>query len=103
MINKKRYTEILTQLLNEHYAEIKRKSSVSKDRQKYIDGYLTAARALNVFDYEELKEVIDKIHLKTFGKTIKERKKSDLSEPSFNDGLLDIPTYIREGINLDEG
>jgi len=103
MINKKRYIEILTQLLNEHYAEVKRKSNGAKDSNQYIIGYLTAARALGVFDYEELKREIDKIHLKAFGKTIEDRKKSELSEPSSYDDLLDIPTFIREGINLDKG
>lgn len=103
MINKKRYIEILTQLLSDHYAEVKRKSNGAKDSKQYIIGYLTAARALSVFDYEELKVAIDMIHLKAFGKTIEESQKSELCETSSDDDLLDIPTFIREGINLDKG
>jgi hypothetical protein len=101
--DKERYIEILTQNLNEYYKEIKRKNSGSENRQKYIDGYLTAARALGAFDYKELKELIDKIHLQAFGKTIEERRQSKLSEPSSNNDILDIPTFIREGISLDKG
>ena len=100
--DKERYIEILTQNLNEYYKEIKRKNSGSEKRQKYIDGYLTAARALGVFDYEELKKIIDKIHFDAFGKTIEERQKSELSDPSSDSNLLDIPTFIRDGINLDK-
>jgi hypothetical protein len=102
MINKERYIEILTQNLNEYYKEIKRKNYGSENRPKYIDGYLTAARALGVFDYEELKKIIDKIHFDAFGKTIEERQKSELSDPSSDSNLLDIPTFIRDGINLDK-
>ncbi|OPY81946.1 MAG: hypothetical protein A4E71_03349 [Smithella sp. PtaU1.Bin162] len=101
MINKKRYKEVLSKLLNEHYEEIKKKHSGSKDRQQYINGYLTAARALGAFDYDELKEIIDNVHFNAFGKTIEERQKSELSSYSLDENILAIPTYIREGILLD--
>ena len=39
----------------------------AEDRQQYIDGYLKAARALKAFDYEELKEIIGKVHYEAFG------------------------------------
>jgi len=102
MINKQRYIEILTQVLNEHYDEIKRKDKGSKDRQQYIDGYLTAARALEAFDYEELKEIIDKIHFAAFGKTIEQSRRSELVISSSDDDSLNIPTFIRKGILLDQ-
>jgi hypothetical protein len=101
MINKDRYIGILAQILNEHYDEIKRKNTGSKDRQQYIDGYLTAARALNVFNYEELKDLIDKVHFEAFGKTIEERRKSELVKSGSDDDSLDIPTYIRKNIILE--
>lgn len=103
MINKQRYIDILAQVLNEHYDEIKRKDTSSKDRQQYIDGYLTAARALEVFDYEELKDIIDKIHFAAFGKTIEERHRTELVISASNDKSLEIPTFIRKGILLDNG
>ena len=103
MINKQRYIDILAQILNEHYDEIKRKDTESKDRQQYIDGYLTAARALEALDYEELKEIIDKIHFAAFGKTIEERHRTELVISSSNDNSLEIPTFIRKGILLDKG
>jgi hypothetical protein len=102
MINKKRYTEILSQLLNEHYNEIKKKDSPSNDRHQYIDGYLTAARALDVFDYDELKKIIDNIHFNTFGESIEERRKSALDKYSLDEKILAIPTFIRDGILLDK-
>ena len=103
MLNKKRYIEILSQFLNKHYDDIKRKSADAKESEQYITGYLTAARTLSVFDYKELKEIIDKIHFDAFGKTIEERHKSELSESSSGNDNLDVPTFIREGISLDKG
>ena len=100
MTNKERYLDILSHLLWEHYNEIKLKKHVSEDRKQYITGYMAAARALNVLDYEELKEIIDKMHFKTMGKTIEERRKSESGKSSLNDEFLEVPTYIREGISL---
>jgi len=102
MINKKRYVEILSQVLSENYKEIKRKGTGSKERQQYIDGYLTAARALDVFAHNELKEIIDQVHFAAFGQTIEEREQTELNRSSLGHKPLDIPTYIREGISLDE-
>ena len=102
MINKERYTKVLSQLLNDYYKEIKRTGSASKESKQYIDGYLTAARALNIFQYEELRDIIDKIHFKAFGKSIQERRLSESTEPSPDDEFLEIPTYIREGMSLDK-
>jgi hypothetical protein len=89
MINKDHYIEILSKVLNRHYDDIKQTGIESIERQQYIEGYLTAARALDAFDYKELKEVIDRIHFKAFGKTTDEKRRR-------------IPTYIRKGITLDE-
>ena len=102
MINKERYITVLSQLLNDYYKEIKRTSSASKESKQYIDGYLTAARALNIFQYEELKDIVEKIHLKAFGKSIHERRLSELTESSPDDEFLEIPTYIREGMSLNK-
>lgn len=101
MINKKRYMEVLTRILNEHYNDIKKKNATGlKERQQYIDGYLAAARALDVYSYDELKQIIDKIHFETFGKTIEERRKSEISANSSSNDSLKIPTFIRERISL---
>jgi len=102
MINRERYISVLSKLLNDHYKEIKRTGSASKESKQYIDGYLTAARALNIFQYEELKDIVEKIHLKAFGKSIQERRMSELSESSSDDEFLEIPTYIREGMSLNK-
>jgi len=41
--------------------------------RKSVSSILTAARTLGGFTYEELKEIIDEIHFKVFGKTLQER------------------------------
>lgn len=102
MIKRKRYIEKLMQLLNECYDEIKLKSDKTKDQQQYITGYLNAAMDLDAFTHDELKVIIDKVHFKAFGKTIEERKKLELSEPSSEYDLLAIPAYIRGGISLEK-
>jgi hypothetical protein len=100
MTNKERYLDILSHIVWEYCKEIKLNNSVSEERKQYIKGYMAAARALNVLDYEELKEIINKVHFKAFGKTIQERKKSKTSDSPLDDELLEIPTFIREGISL---
>ena len=102
MINKERYSSLLSKLLNDYYKEIKRAGSASKESKEYIDGYLTAARALNIFQYEELKDIVEKIHFKAFGKTIQERRLSELTESSSDNEFLKIPTYIREGMSINK-
>jgi hypothetical protein len=63
---------------------------------------MAAARVLNVLDYEELKEIINKVHFKAFGKTIKERKQSESSESFLHNEFMEILTSIREGISLNK-
>jgi len=43
-----------------------------------------------LLDYEELKEVIDKVHFKAFGKTIEERKQSESSESFLNKEFMEF-------------
>ena len=100
MTNKERYLDILSHIVWEHYNEIKLNNSVSEERKEYIKGYMAAARVLNVLDYEELKEIINKVHFKAFGKTIEERKESESSESFLNNEFMEILTFIREGISL---
>ena len=102
MINTERYISVLSQLLNAYYEKTKRTGSASKESKQYIDCYLTAARASDLFPYEELKDIVEKIHLKAFGKTIQERKMAELNESSPDNELLKIPTYIREGMSLNK-
>jgi hypothetical protein len=100
MTNKERYLDILSHIVWEYCNEIKLKNSVSEERKQYIKGYMAAARVLNVLDYEELKEIINKVHFKAFGKTIEERKQSESSESFLNNEFMEILTFIREGISL---
>ena len=100
MVNKERYLDILSHIVWEYCKEIKRNNSLSEERKQYITGYMAAARALNVFDYQELKEIIDKMHFKALGKTIEERRQSESSESSLNEEFMEVLKYIREGISL---
>jgi len=100
MINKERYLDILSHITWEYCKEIKLNNSVAEERKQYIKGYMAAARALNVFDYKELKEVIDKVHFNAFGKTIEERKQSESSESFLNKEFMEILTFLREEISL---
>ncbi len=100
MINKERYLDILSHIVWEYCKEIKLNNSVSEERKQYIKGYMAAARVLNIFDYEELKEVIDKVHFNAFGKTIEERKQSESNESFLNKEFMEILAFIRDGISL---
>ena len=85
------------QLLTELYNIIQETGNIPPDRQQYIDGYLTAIRALDVITHEELEEFIKKVHFDYFGMTIEERRANMKTRSGTPDDYLDIPTYIREG------
>jgi hypothetical protein len=57
---------------------------------------------LDVLDYDELKEIINKIHFDAFGKTIEERRQSESQAMSADDAEMAIPTFIRQGIVLED-
>ncbi len=100
MVNKERYLDILSHIVWEYCKEIKLNNSVAEERKQYIRGYIAAARVLNVLDYEELKEIINKVHFNAFGKTIEERKQSESSESFLNKEFMGFLTFIREEIFL---
>jgi len=102
MIKKKRYIEILAKNLDEYYDKLKLNNDSFKDHQQYINGYVNAAIDLGVFTLEELKPTINKVHFKAFGKTIEERRKSELSASSSDNDYFYIPAYIRQGILLNK-
>ncbi len=95
MANKERYKEVLTRILSDYYNDVKLKKSESKERQQFIDGYMIAARALDIFSFKELKVIVDEIHFKVFGKTIQERRLSEDNNTGQNSNFFNIPTYIR--------
>jgi len=74
MIKKDQYLEILQNLLNEHYNIMNATKKVFPERQQFIEGYITAAVALDVFDQKELTDFIEKLHFDVFGMTVSERQ-----------------------------
>ncbi|HQN57750.1 MAG TPA: hypothetical protein PLR24_10970 [Saprospiraceae bacterium] len=100
MINKKQYLDILQYILSEHYNIMHSTNKIMQDRQQFIDGYITAAMALDAFDRKELQTFMEKIHFEVFGMTIKERLRTKTFENGTADDFLAVPAYIRKGIEL---
>jgi hypothetical protein len=108
------YLNFLVQLLREHYKSIRETGSASSDSQQFINGYLTAARKLNVVYQKELNDYTERIHFEVFNMTIEERKKSvqikpdpsedepeNLVKPVLSgEDELDVPAYKRKGVKL---
>ena len=101
MINKSQYLELLQISLREHYDIMKTTNKIFPDRQNFIDGYLTAAYALEAFDPKELKKHIENLHLEIFGITVAERQKTISFEIGTADDYLEVPAYIRKGVGLE--
>ena len=101
MINKDRYLGILQDTLKEHYNIMKATNKIFPDRQQFIDGYITAALALNVIDREELTEFIEKLHFDAFGMPISERRRTRIFENGTDDDYLKVAAYIRKGVELE--
>lgn len=100
MINKNQYLEILQYTLSEHYNIMHSTNKILQDRQQFIDGYITAAMALDAFDQKELQDFMEKIHFEVFGMTIKERQQTRTFENGTADDFLAVPAYIRKGVAL---
>ncbi len=100
-MTKNSYLDLLGQLLREHYDIFKDTGIASPDRQHFIDGYLAAARALDVIDYDELKDYVEKVHYGIFNMTIDERRKKLKIKQDIPDDYIDIPAYKRQGIKLE--
>lgn len=100
MINKEQYMEILQHVLKEHYRVMNTTNKISQDRQQFIDGYITAAIALDAFNEQDLGEFIEKLHFEIFGMTIKERQQTRTFENGVADDFLAVPAYIRKGVNF---
>jgi hypothetical protein len=99
-MTKDAYLKFLGRLLREHYNSIKESGVTSSDSQQFINGYLTAARTLNVGYRKDLKDYIERIHFDIFHMTIDEREKVGNLQSEISEGELDIPTYKRKGIKL---
>jgi hypothetical protein len=126
MINKNNFFELLGDLLCEFYNDMKDSGIPSVEREQFINGYLTAARTLDVVFKKEMMDYIEKIHFEIFRMTVEERRKSlqvkpDQSEEepeisvepdlpgeeieisaksALSDDELEVPAYKRKGIKL---
>ena len=61
---------------------------------------MEAGRILGI-GFNELKAIIDEEHFKVFEMSIEERKKSFKETASFDEIYYDIPTWVREGKDLE--
>lgn len=117
-MNKERYFNLLSELLREYYNDIKDSGVSSPEHENFINGYLTAARTLNVVYQKEMNEFAEKIHFEVFQMTIGERRESLQDKPEMSEAetedetevpvtsesseedFLDIPAYKRKGVQL---
>lgn len=101
MINKDRYLGILQDTLKEHYNIMNITNKVFPERQQFIEGYITAAVALDVFDRKELTDFIEKLHFDVFGMTVSERQCTRTFINGTDDDYLKVAAYIKKGVKLD--
>ena len=101
MTKKDRYFEILKNLLNEHYNIMNTTNKVFPDRQQFIEGYITAAVALDVFDQKELTDFIENLHFDVFGMTVSERQRTRNFGNGTDDDYLKVAAYIKKGVELE--
>ena len=101
MIDKDRYFEILKHILSEHYNIMNATHKIVPERQQFIDGYITAAVALDALSQAELQEFIEKLHFEVFGMTIQERRKTMTFENGAEEDSLEVPAYIKKGVELE--
>ncbi|WP_319380073.1 hypothetical protein [Thiomicrorhabdus sp.] len=95
-MEKKNYLAHLRKLLEKQYVEVQQSSSRSLSKNERIEGYMEAGLASSLVTSKELKHIINEAHFSVFGVNFDDRCDASMQTES----LLDIPTWIRQGIKL---
>lgn len=96
-MNKQAYLIHLKQMLVSQYSEVHQNPNIPPVKNQRIEGYMEAGLIANLVDHGELKEVINDAHAQVFGVTFDSR-----TEPTLKaEKLWDIPTWVRQGIEIE--
>ena len=94
------YLEYFRKLLRTSYLVLKKSKTFPKDKKLFIEGFMKAGRIIGV-GFNELRAIIDEEHFKVFEMSAEERKKTFKETVLFDESYYDIPTWVREGKQLE--
>ncbi len=89
------YKNRLQNLLETNYELIKNAKQRKRSDLK-VEGFMEAGLCLGVVTKSELQDVVDAAHIKVFGVPFNEK----IRPKNIDDGLLDIPTWIRDKVQI---
>ena len=91
------YKDRLKSLLVKNY-ELLKESGQKVRRDLRIEGFMEAGLCLGLLFKDDLKQVIYEAHIEVFGVPFAEK----IRAKSLDDELLDIPTWIRDKLDIDK-
>ena len=97
-MNKQAYMLHLRELLETQYENVKNNPSKAIAKNERIEGYMEAGLISSMVTRNELKQVINDAHEAVYGVVFDERDKPSRE----NEDLIDIPTWVRRGLILEE-
>ena len=101
IIDKQKYHSSFQEIMERFYSVLKEIGDVPSSWEGFVDGYIQAGLLLGITSVDELDKIIQKSNYKVFGITVEERRKKYKKKRKVDEDDLDIPTFIREAINLE--
>jgi hypothetical protein len=101
IVDKRKYHSSFKEIMQKYHSVLKDVGAVPTSWEGYVDGYIEAGLLLGITSSDELDKIIQESNYKIFGMTVGERRKKYKTKRKLNENDLDIPTFIREGKNLD--
>ena len=101
MVDKQAYYATFQEIIDEYHTILKEVGSVPSKWNGYLKGYIDVGLLLEITSADELDKIIQESNYKIFEMSVEERKKKYKNKKKITENDLDIPTFIREGINLE--
>ena len=100
IIDKQKYHSNFQEIIEKYHSIMKDRGSVPSKWKGYLVGYIEAGLILGITSADELDIIIQESNYKIFGMSVEERREKYKRKRNIDENDLDIPTFIREGINL---
>jgi hypothetical protein len=97
-----RYLDHLRNLLRRFYGVAKNYGLIARERQTFIQGYMTAGLVQAIVTRDQLREVMEEENFEVFEMNVAERRrKHKVDMVSVQDEqYLDIPTFVRGALKI---
>jgi len=99
-MNRENYLTEVEKRINGIFSASKEGYKTPPVERHRLEGFMNAGVFMGIVDNSELSSLMDKIHMRVFGKTIQQRKEElsgSLKDEVIDYSFYELPTYIRKG------